>query len=112
MNDVMTPYAEFFADIVRWLGPFGYFTVAGVLFVIATVLILGVNRYMGEPIYPDLLIIFVIVAGCLSLIWVGVLAFIPLLLAVAAVAAVAAYLLEKGVVRLYRFVDGLKGSKM
>lgn len=112
MNEVFTPYAEFFADIVRWLGPVGYFTVAGVLFVVTTVLILGINRYKGEPIYPDLLLIPVIFAGCLSLIWVGVFAFLPFVLGVTIVALIAAYFVEKGIVRLYRFVDGLEGSKM
>lgn len=111
MNEVLTLYAEFFADIIRWLGPVGYFTVAGVLFVVTTVLILGINRYKGEPVYPDLLTIPIFFSGALSLIWVGLLALLPFVLVVTFVAMIAAYFVEKGIARLYRFVDGLKGAK-
>lgn len=112
MENFISQYAEFLGGIAGWLGSVGYFTIAGMLFIVAFVLIIGINRYMGQPLPPEFLPIPVIIAGILCLMWIGVLGILPFALVVVALSIVVGYIVEAAVIRLYRFVDGLKGSKM
>lgn len=112
MENFISQYAEFLGGIAGWLGSVGYFTVAGVLFIVTSALIIGVNRYMGQPLPPDFLPIPVILSGFLCLMWIGVVGILPFALVGVALFIVVGYIVEAAVNRLYRFVDGLKGSKM
>lgn len=100
-------YIGFFVRIAESIGAVGYFTGAVVFAILSSAVVLAYMRWKGQSSAGEFLVIPCI---ALSMLWLFVIAFLPVALAVIAVSFVVAWVVEKLVGKLYSTVDKAKDN--